>query len=456
MEVAVCGAGRALSAYSTPDYMEQIHDSAMEKVDVLLGLQWGDEGKGKIVDVLTPAYDLIARFQGGPNAGHTLEFEGNKYILRSIPSGIFQGDKVNVIGSGVVLDPILFREEAESLSRSGHDLKGRLVISRKAHLILPTHRLIDAAQEAMKGDAKVGTTGKGIGPTYTDKVARTGLRVGDIEHDFARKYQEARQRHLTLLRAYDYPTEGLETLERTWLESIEYLRQYTLVDSELYLSHALHEGRRVLAEGAQGSMLDIDFGSYPFVTSSNTIAAGCCTGLGVAPRSIGEVYGIFKAYCTRVGSGPFPTELEDETGEQLCTLGHEFGSVTGRRRRCGWLDLVALRYTIMLSGVTRLIMMKSDVLDTFDTIRVCTRYRIGDVETEEMPYELTGDIEPLYEELPGWRCDTSRLRSVVEFPQELRDYIDFIERSVGVPIAIASVGPDREQTITLRPTLLPH
>ena len=456
MEVAVCGAGRALSACSTPDYMEQIHDSAMEKVDVLLGLQWGDEGKGKIVDVLTPAYDLIARFQGGPNAGHTLEFEGNKYILRSIPSGIFQGDKVNVIGSGVVLDPILFREEAESLSRSGHDLKGRLVISRKAHLILPTHRLIDAAQEAMKGDAKVGTTGKGIGPTYMDKVARTGLRVGDIEHDFARKYQEARQRHLTLLRAYDYPTEGLETLERTWLESIEYLRQYTLVDSELYLSHALHEGRRVLAEGAQGSMLDIDFGSYPFVTSSNTIAAGCCTGLGVAPRSIGEVYGIFKAYCTRVGSGPFPTELEDETGEQLCTLGHEFGSVTGRRRRCGWLDLVALRYTIMLSGVTRLIMMKSDVLDTFDTIRVCTRYRIGDVETEEMPYELTGDIEPLYEELPGWRCDTSRLRSVVEFPQELRDYIDFIERSVGVPIAIASVGPDREQTITLRPTLLPH
>ena len=456
MEVAVCGAGRAPSACSTPDYMEQIHDSAMEKVDVLLGLQWGDEGKGKIVDVLTPAYDLIARFQGGPNAGHTLEFEGNKYILRSIPSGIFQGDKVNVIGSGVVLDPILFREEAESLSRSGHDLKGRLVISRKAHLILPTHRLIDAAQEAMKGDAKVGTTGKGIGPTYTDKVARTGLRVGDIEHDFARKYQEARQRHLTLLRAYDYPTEGLETLERTWLESIEYLRQYTLVDSELYLSHALHEGRRVLAEGAQGSMLDIDFGSYPFVTSSNTIAAGCCTGLGVAPRSIGEVYGIFKAYCTRVGSGPFPTELEDETGEQLCNLGHEFGSVTGRRRRCGWLDLVALRYTIMLSGVTRLIMMKSDVLDTFDTIRVCTRYRIGDVETEEMPYELTGDIEPLYEELPGWRCDTSRLRSVVEFPQELRDYIDFIERSVGVPIAIASVGPDREQTITLRPTLLPH
>ena len=426
------------------------------KVDVLLGLQWGDEGKGKIVDVLTPAYDLIARFQGGPNAGHTLEFEGNKYILRSIPSGIFQGDKVNVIGSGVVLDPILFREEAESLSRSGHDLKGRLVISRKAHLILPTHRLIDAAQEAMKGDAKVGTTGKGIGPTYTDKVARTGLRVGDTEHDFPKKYQEAKQRHLTLLRAYDYPTDGLEALEREWLEAIEYLRQYAFVDSEQYLGRALREGRRVLAEGAQGSMLDIDFGSYPFVTSSNTIAAGCCTGLGIAPRSIGEVYGIFKAYCTRVGSGPFPTELEDETGERLCTLGHEFGSVTGRRRRCGWLDLVALRYTIMLSGVTRLIMMKSDVLDTFETIRVCTRYRIHGTETEDLPYELAGDVEPIYEELPGWRCDTSRMTSAEEFPQELRDYIAFIERSVGVPIAVVSVGPDREQTITLHPTLLPH
>ena len=428
----------------------------MEKVDVLLGLQWGDEGKGKIVDVLTPAYDLIARFQGGPNAGHTLEFEGNKYILRSIPSGIFQGDKVNVIGSGVVLDPILFREEAESLSRSGHDLKGRLVISRKAHLILPTHRLIDAAQEAMKGDAKVGTTGKGIGPTYTDKVARTGLRVGDTEHDFPKKYQEAKQRHLTLLRAYNYPTDGLEALEREWLEAIEYLRQYSFVDSEQYLGRALREGRRVLAEGAQGSMLDIDFGSYPFVTSSNTIAAGCCTGLGIAPRSIGEVYGIFKAYCTRVGSGPFPTELEDETGERLCTLGHEFGSVTGRRRRCGWLDLVALRYTIMLSGVTRLIMMKSDVLDTFDTIRVCTRYRIDGTEAEDLPYELTGDVEPIYEEIPGWRCDTSRMTSAEEFPQELRDYIAFIERTVGVPIAVVSVGPDREQTITLHPTLLPH
>ena len=428
----------------------------MEKVDVLLGLQWGDEGKGKIVDVLTPAYDLIARFQGGPNAGHTLEFEGNKYILRSIPSGIFQGDKVNVIGSGVVLDPILFREEAESLSRSGHDLKGRLVISRKAHLILPTHRLIDAAQEAMKGDAKVGTTGKGIGPTYTDKVARTGLRVGDTEHDFPKKYQEAKQRHLTLLRAYNYPTDGLEALEREWLEAIEYLRQYSFVDSEQYLGRALREGRRVLAEGAQGSMLDIDFGSYPFVTSSNTIAAGCCTGLGIAPRSIGEVYGIFKAYCTRVGSGPFPTELEDETGERLCTLGHEFGSVTGRRRRCGWLDLVALRYTIMLSGVTRLIMMKSDVLDTFDTIRICTRYRIHGTETEDLPYELAGDVEPIYEELPGWRCDTSRMTSAEEFPQELHDYIAFIEQAVGVPIAVVSVGPDREQTITLHPTLLPH
>ena len=308
----------------------------------------------------------------------------------------------------------------------------------------------------MKGDAKVGTTGKGIGPTYTDKVARTGLRVGDTEHDFPKKYQEAKQRHLTLLRAYDYPTDGLEALEREWLEAIEYLRQYSFVDSEQYLGRALREGRRVLAEGAQGSMLDIDFGSYPFVTSSNTIAAGCCTGLGIAPRSIGEVYGIFKAYCTRVGSGPFPTELEDETGERLCTLGHEFGSVTGRRRRCGWLDLVALRYTIMLSGVTRLIMMKSDVLDTFETIRICTRYRIHGTETEDLPYELAGDVEPIYEELPGWRCDTSRMTSAEEFPQELRDYIAFIERAVGVPIAVVSVGPDREQTITLHPTLLPH
>ena len=427
----------------------------MQHVDVLLGLQWGDEGKGKIVDVLTPSYDLIARFQGGPNAGHTLEFEGAKYILRSIPSGIFQGDKVNVIGNGVVLDPILFADEALSLSKSGHDLRKRLVLSRKAHLILPTHRFIDAAQEAAKGDAKVGTTGKGIGPTYTDKVSRTGLRIGDIEHNFLAKYEQAKQRHLTLLQAYNYPVTGLEELEKQWFAGIEYLKVFTFVDSEAYINDALRTDRRVLAEGAQGSLLDIDFGSYPFVTSSNTISAGCCTGLGVAPRSIGEVYGIFKAYCTRVGAGPFPTELFDETGEKLCSLGHEFGSVTGRRRRCGWLDLVALRYTVMLNGVTRLIMMKSDVLDTFESIRICTAYEVHGEQTKSFPYELNESVRPVYTELKGWQCDTSKLTSAEEFPQELRDYIAFIEQEIGVPIAIVSVGPDREQTIMLRPELLP-
>ena len=427
----------------------------MQHVDVLLGLQWGDEGKGKIVDVLTPSYDLIARFQGGPNAGHTLEFEGAKYILRSIPSGIFQGDKVNVIGNGVVLDPILFADEALSLSKSGHDLRKRLVLSRKAHLILPTHRFIDAAQEAAKGDAKVGTTGKGIGPTYTDKVSRTGLRIGDIEHNFLAKYEQAKQRHLTLLQAYNYPVTGLEELEKQWFAGIEYLKEFTFVDSEVYINDALRTDRRVLAEGAQGSLLDIDFGSYPFVTSSNTISAGCCTGLGVAPRSVGEVYGIFKAYCTRVGAGPFPTELFDETGEKLCSLGHEFGSVTGRRRRCGWLDLVALRYTVMLNGVTRLIMMKSDVLDTFESIRICTAYEVHGEQTKSFPYELNESVRPVYTELKGWQCDTSKLTSSAEFPQELQDYITFIEQEIGVPIAIVSVGPDREQTIMLRPELLP-
>ena len=428
----------------------------MEQVDVLLGLQCGDEGKGKIVDVLTPSYDIIARFQGGPNAGHTLEFEGKKYILRSIPSGIFQGDKVNVIGNGVVLDPILFSEEARALSESGHDLRKRLVISRKAHLILPTHRFIDAAQEAIKGGAKIGTTGKGIGPTYTDKIARTGLRVGDIHSDFARKYQEAKERHLTLLEAYRYPVEGLAELEAKWMEAIKYLEEFTFVDSEEYINDALRSSRRVLAEGAQGSLLDIDFGSYPFVTSSNTVCAGCCTGLGIAPRSIGEVYGIFKAYCTRVGAGPFPTELFDETGEKLCSLGHEFGSVTGRRRRCGWLDLVALRYAVMLSGVTRLIMMKSDVLDTFETIRVCTDYEIRGEKTRHFPYELTEDVHPVYRELKGWQCDTTKLTDPKDFPQALKDYIAFVEGEIGVPISIVSVGPDREQTIVLHPELLPE
>lgn len=421
----------------------------MNKVDVLLGLQWGDEGKGKIVDVLTPHYDIIARFQGGPNAGHTLEFGGEKYVLRSIPSGIFQGDKLNVIGNGVVLDPILFIDEAQALARSGHDLRSRLVLSRKAHLILPTHRLLDAANEVAKGDAKVGTTGKGIGPTYTDKVGRYGLRIGDIEHDFVAKYQEAKARHVAMLNAMNFPLGNLEELEKQWLTAIEQLRTYTFVDSEFLINNGLAEGKRVLAEGAQGSLLDIDFGSYPFVTSSNTICAGCCTGLGIAPRSVGDVYGIFKAYCTRVGAGPFPTELFDEIGETLCRLGQEFGSVTGRKRRCGWLDLVALRYTVMLNGVTKLIMMKSDVMDTFEEIKVCVGYEREGRISRNFPYELSEAYTPVYKTFAGWQTDSTAFRSADDFPEALRAYIAFIEQELGVPIAIVSVGPDREQTIQL-------
>lgn len=419
----------------------------MQQVDVLLGLQWGDEGKGKIVDVLTPRYDVIARFQGGPNAGHTLEFDGAKYVLRSIPSGIFQGNKLNIIGNGVVLDPILFVEEAEGLSKSGHKLKERLVLSRKAHLIMPTHRLLDAANEVAKGDAKVGTTGKGIGPTYTDKVSRYGLRIGDIEHNFRAKYEAAKARHLQILEAMAYPTEGLEELEAKWLEAIEALKAFTFVDSEQLINRQLQAGKRILAEGAQGSLLDIDFGSYPFVTSSNTVCAGCCTGLGVAPRSIGEVYGIFKAYCTRVGSGPFPTELFDETGDKLCALGHEFGSVTGRKRRCGWLDLVALRYTVMLNGVTKLIMMKSDVMDTFPEVKVCVGYEHNGKVLTDFPYELNESYKPVYKTFGGWQCDTSKLTSEEALPEALKEYIAFIEGELNVPIAFVSVGPDREQTI---------
>lgn len=419
----------------------------MEKVDVLLGLQWGDEGKGKIVDVLTPEYDVIARFQGGPNAGHTLEFDGAKYVLRSIPSGIFQGNKLNVIGNGVVLDPILFVAEAKQLAESGHDLTRRLVISRKAHLILPTHRLLDAANEAAKGDAKVGTTGKGIGPTYTDKVGRYGLRIGDIECDFVAKYERAKARHLQILESMAYPTEGLDKLEAEWLKAIEELRTFRFVDSEQLINKELQAGKRILAEGAQGSLLDIDFGSYPFVTSSNTVCAGCCTGLGVAPRTIGEVYGIFKAYCTRVGSGPFPTELFDATGEELCRLGHEFGSVTGRKRRCGWLDLVALRYTVMLNGVTKLIMMKSDVMDTFDEIKVCVAYEHAGQTSADFPFELNESYKPVYKTFAGWKTDTSTLRKAEDMPEALSEYIRFIESELGVEIAFVSVGPDREQTI---------
>ncbi|MCD8260723.1 MAG: adenylosuccinate synthase [Bacteroides sp.] len=416
------------------------------KVDVLLGLQWGDEGKGKIVDVLTPRYDVVARFQGGPNAGHTLEFEGQKYILRSIPSGIFQGDKVNIIGNGVVLDPALFRAEAVVLAASGHDLTRRLHISKKAHLILPTHRVLDAAYEAAKGDAKVGTTGKGIGPAYTDKISRNGVRVGDILHNFEQVYRLAKGKHEQILKSMHYQYDITE-LEKEWLEGIEYLKQFTFVDSEFEVNSLLKEGKTILCEGAQGTMLDIDFGSYPFVTSSNTVCAGACTGLGIAPHKIGEVFGIFKAYCTRVGSGPFPTELFDETGDKMCTIGHEFGSVTGRKRRCGWIDLVALKYSVMINGVTKLIMMKSDVLDTFDTIKACVAYEIDGEEVTDFPYDITGDVEPVYAELPGWQTDMTSMQSENEFPEEFNAYLAFLEEQLEVPIQIVSVGPDRAQTI---------
>lgn len=416
------------------------------KADVLLGLQWGDEGKGKIVDVLTPQYDVVARFQGGPNAGHTLEFEGQKYVLRSIPSGIFQGGKTNIIGNGVVLAPDMFMDEAVALAKSGHDLTKRLKISRKAHLILPTHRVLDAAYEAAKGAGKVGTTGKGIGPTYTDKVSRTGLRVGDIEHDFEHKYAACKARHEAILRsmAFDY---DINEVEKHWLEGIEYLKTFELVDSEHLVNDLLREGKSVLCEGAQGTMLDIDFGSYPFVTSSNTICAGACTGLGLGPNKIGDVYGIIKAYCTRVGAGPFPTELFDETGKKIRDIGHEYGAVTGRERRCGWIDLVALRYSIMVNGVTKLIMMKSDVLDDFDTIKACTAYRQHGVVTKRFPYNIEEGIEPVYNEVKGWKTSLSACTTEDRLPQAFKDYVAFLEEQLETPIAILSVGPDREQTI---------
>lgn len=420
----------------------------MTKVDVLLGLQWGDEGKGKVVDVLTPRYDVVARFQGGPNAGHTLEFDGHKYVLRSIPSGVFQNGSLNIIGNGVVLDPVLFMQEAKELERSGIDLRKVLKISRKAHLIMPTHRLLDAAGEKAKGKAKIGTTGKGIGPTYTDKVSRNGLRLGDTELDFEERYKRARDRHVEMLKAAEADLSQLPELEKTWFEAIGYLKTFDIVDSEHLINRMLRDNKKVLCEGAQGTMLDVDFGSYPFVTSSNTVAAGACTGLGVAPRNIGDVFGIFKAYCTRVGAGPFPTELHDETGARIRDLGHEYGAVTGRERRCGWIDLVALRYAIMINGVTKLIMMKSDVLDDFATVKACTAYRINGKLTEEMPYDLDAvDIEPVYEELPGWQTPMTAFRSETEFPEEFRNYIKFLETKLEVPIAIVSIGPDRTQTI---------
>lgn len=414
----------------------------------MLGLQWGDEGKGKVVDVLTPHYDVIARFQGGPNAGHTLEFEGQKYVLRSIPSGIFQGGKINIIGNGVVLAPDLFMDEAQHLEETGHDLKSRLHISKKAHLIMPTHRILDRAYEAAKGKNKVGTTGKGIGPTYTDKISRNGLRVGDILECFEEKYAAHKDRHMKMLASMGWTDfEGFEEVEDKWLQGIEYLKGFQMVDSEIEINRILRNGESILCEGAQGTMLDVDFGSYPFVTSSNTVCAGACTGLGIGPNRIGHVFGIMKAYCTRVGSGPFPTELFDETGDTIRQIGHEYGAVTGRERRCGWIDLVQLKYSVMVNGVTELIMMKSDVLDGFDTIKACVAYRLKDgTETADFPYEID-DVEPIYKELPGWKTDMTQFTSEEQFPEAFSQYVKFLEDFLETPITIISIGPDRAQTI---------
>lgn len=417
------------------------------KVDVLLGLQWGDEGKGKIVDVLTPNYKVVARFQGGPNAGHTLEFENQKYVLRSIPSGIFQGGKINLIGNGVVIDPALFKGEIDALEASGHNLTDRLYISKKAHLIMPTHRLLDSASEVAKGDDKIGTTGKGIGPVYTDKISRNGLRVGDIFHNFEEKYQQATKRHKEMLDNCNFDYDNLAELEEEWFEGVEKLKTFKIIDSEQFVNDQIKQENSVLAEGAQGSLLDIDFGTYPFVTSSNTVCAGACTGLGISPHSIGEVFGIFKAYVTRVGSGPFPTELFDEVGKKMAVKGNEFGSVTGRPRRCGWIDLVALRYTIMVNGVTQLIMMKSDVLDDFETIKLCVAYNINGERTEIFPFEVNEDITPEYVEMAGWQEDMTKMQSENEFPEEFNAFLSFLEEELEVPIKIVSVGPDRAQTI---------
>ncbi len=421
------------------------------KVDVLLGLQWGDEGKGKIVDVLTPKYDVITRFQGGPNAGHTLEFNNIKHVLHTIPSGIFRENKINIIGNGVVIDPIVFQKEIESLKKIGVDISQNLYISKKAHMILPTHRLLDAASEQQKGESKIGSTLKGIGPTYKDKIGREGLRVGDLLHDFDEKYKSRVESHKLLLTdfyRYDFQ-QILGDCEKDWFEGIKLLKTFKIVDTEHMINKLLLEDKSVLAEGAQGTLLDIDFGSYPYVTSSNTICAGACTGLGIAPNKIGEVLGIFKAYCTRVGMGPFPTELIDETGASLRKAGNEYGSTTGRPRRCGWLDLVALKYSIMLNGVTQLIMMKADVLDQFETIKICVGYEIDGETVEHFPFELNDDVKPVYVELPGWQTDLTKIKHRDEFPEELNNYINFIEEEVGIPVTIASVGPNREQTIFL-------
>ena len=416
------------------------------KVDALLGIVFGDEGKGKVVDFFTPRYDVVARFAGGPNAGHTIIFDGKKFVLRSIPSGIFDEGKTNIIGNGCVIAPDLFMAEARELEAAGYDIAPRLHISRRAHLILPTHRVLDRAYEAAKGKNKVGTTGKGIGPAYSDKAARVGLRVGDIEENFEEKYRALKARHEQILRDLHYTDYDIAEEEKLWMEGVEYMRRFKLSNTEAEINRALAEGKSVLAEGAQGSLLDIDHGTYPFVSSSSTTAGGVCTGLGVAPNTIDRVFGIFKAYSTRVGSGPFPVELFDETGETLRRIGHEYGAVTGRNRRCGWIDLVALKYAIMINGVTDLVMMKGDVLDEFETIKVCTAYKKGDEVVTEMPYDTEG-YEAVYEELPGWQTPLTEIREEKEFPPAFSAYIAYLEKQLAVRISIVSVGPDREATI---------
>ncbi|WP_339634809.1 adenylosuccinate synthase [Bizionia echini] len=419
-------------------------------VDLLLGLQWGDEGKGKIVDVLTSNYNIIARFQGGPNAGHTLEFDGIKHVLRTIPSGIFHDDSINVIGNGVVIDPVVFVKELEGLDQFNIDYKKKLIISRKAHIILPTHRMLDAASETSKGKAKIGSTLKGIGPTYMDKTGRNGIRVGDLElADWKDKYRALANKHEAMIDFYNVKIEyDLEELETEFFEAVERLKELTFIDSEEYLYQAQKAGKTILAEGAQGSLLDIDFGTYPFVTSSNTTAAGACTGLGVAPNQIGDVYGIFKAYTTRVGSSPFPTELFDTVGEDMARIGHEFGAVTGRARRCGWLDLVALKYACQVNGVTKLMMMKGDVLSGFKTLKICTAYEYKGETITHLPYNIEPEnIKPIYSEFAGWKDDLTKMTEKSQFPKELNTYIAFLEKELEIPITVVSVGPDRKQTI---------
>ena len=418
------------------------------KADVLLGLQWGDEGKGKIVDVFTPRYDVIARFQGGPNAGHTLEFNGIKHVLRTIPSGIFRENSINIIGNGVVIDPVVVMSEIHALVKMGVDVKAKLLFARKAHLILPTHRLLDAASEASKGKEKIGSTLKGIGPTYMDKTGRNGIRVGDILlPGFKAKYDALVEKHKQILSHHNFEY-NLGEMEPEWFASIEELKAFQQIDSEHYVNEALRSGKSILAEGAQGSLLDIDFGSYPFVTSSNTICAGACTGLGIAPNRIGNVFGIFKAYCTRVGSGPFPTELFDEIGQGIRDRGHEYGSVTKRPRRTGWLDLPALKYAVMINGVTELLMMKADVLSGEKTIKVCTAYNYQGKQIDHLPFDYSPELlTPVYTELPGWSEDLTGVKSPEELPASLHAYIEFIEKYIGVPVSVVSVGPDRTQTL---------